>query len=860
MKFVELQITAFGPLEDTTIPFVNGLNVLFGPNESAKTTVHAALFAGLCGIRRGQGQPEREDRAFEARHRPWDRDTWEVAMVVELADGRRIRLSHDLANKVGSKAVDESTGQDISSEILFEGSIDGSAWVGLNRRSFRATACVRQAEIVAALGADDDHRRDHSALQQALQRAATTAGQRDETAAAALKRLDEFWRENVGLDDARSARRPYRKWKGEVEGREQLLEDARTAHEKYLQLLAERDSAIVDRETCQRAVKAAEAAVHSRRAEVSSAKAARAGVLQAKYPTAPGGVAADQALAGEATQALTLWESAPPAVSLDGKTSAALENDLAGLPERPSGDLIPAQEVLDAGSDLAAAENLLRDQATVEEEVELSDVQQSAPRPPVVSDPIRAWRRARIPMIAVGCLALAGIVAVAFGAVAVGAVLFVAAVAAAAASFWFLRPTVDEVARVEPAPPMAADRTNSWETRQRQLEQRAGEAERTLREALARRGVEIGQAESPAAALNRYKLECSSREEQDRQARQRDQLKLLIEQRKRAEEQQGQRDEAIAALTRVAATLALNESDPEEIAVSLRAWHGERDASSEAHDEAQREWAELDQLLGGRSLKALQDEADSASAEAAAAAEGVQASDMDATDSSVAERELPRLRDEFREASELVARRAQLAESEAAKLKSVAEAEAELEASQTEFARVASLDATLQTTIQFLKEAQQKVYESIAPILTKTLEDWLPRVAVSVSNDGVEARYNDTYVDPEGLAVRVRRDSGQWRNADLLSAGTKEQIYLLLRVALTEHLVKDGEIVPLLLDEVTAQCDSARRRAVLELLLELSQERQIVLFTHEDSVYEWATANLPAEAVQTLSPVEYAWV
>jgi DNA repair protein SbcC/Rad50 len=255
----------------------------------------------------------------------------------------------------------------------------------------------------------------------------------------------------------------------------------------------------------------------------------------------------------------------------------------------------------------------------------------------------------------------------------------------------------------------------------------------------------------------------------------------------------------------------------------------------------------------------LQDEADSAKAEAAAAAEGLQASDMAAIDSSVAEHELPRLRDEFREASELVARRAQLAESEAAKLKGVAEAEAELEAAQTEFIRVASLDATLQTTIEFLKEAQQKVYESIAPIPTKTLEDWLPRVAVSVSDDRVEARYNDAYVDPEGLAVRVRRDSGQWRNADLLSAGTKEQIYLLLRVALTEHLVKDGEIVPLLLDEVTAQCDSARRRAVLELLLELSHERQIVLFTHEDSVHEWATVNLPAEAVQTLSPVEYAW-
>ncbi len=358
MKFVELHIKGFGPLVGERFTFVDGLNVLFGPNESAKTTVHAAIFAGLCGVRRGQGQPEREDRAFDARHRPWDGGAWEVATRIELADGRMVKLVQDLAGKVGCKALDERNGKDISSEIQFEGSVDGSVVLGLNRRSFRSTACVRQSEIVTALAHDEDHKRDHSALQQALQRAATSAGQRDETAAAALRSLDEFWRENVGLDDARSGKRPFRRWKREVNDRKNLLEDARSAHKQYLQLLADRDDAFAERDKRQREVKQAEAAIARAKADLLEGKAVRADELRAKYPVAPGGTSSDQTLADHITQALTLWVTAPPVPNLSGKSSDELSEELARLPEQPDGELIPAQEVLDVASGLAAARKI----------------------------------------------------------------------------------------------------------------------------------------------------------------------------------------------------------------------------------------------------------------------------------------------------------------------------------------------------------------------------------------------------------------------------------------------------------------------------------------------------------------------
>ncbi len=82
-------------------------------------------------------------------------------------------------------------------------------------------------------------------------------------------------------------------------------------------------------------------------------------------------------------------------------------------------------------------------------------------------------------------------------------------------------------------------------------------------------------------------------------------------------------------------------------------------------------------------------------------------------------------------------------------------------------------------------------------------------------------------------------------DAALLSRGTTEQVYLLLRVALAQLLVTvPGESAPLLLDDTTVQCDAVRTAAVLELLHRLSADRQIVVFSQELGVVEWARRNL----------------
>lgn len=219
MRIDSVKAIAFGPLKDATLDFAPGMTVVWGVNESAKSSWHATTYAALCGRRRGKGRPVKEDARFEEQHRPWDGDSWAASATITLDDGRRVEIRQDLAGRVDSRATDLDLGRDLSSDLIFDGSPDGSVWLGLNRRSFAATACIGQAQLLTVLEEADG-------LQQHLQQAAATAGT-DATAAAALECLDTFRRDRVGLDRANSTR-PLRRARDRVAGAEETLRQAHT--------------------------------------------------------------------------------------------------------------------------------------------------------------------------------------------------------------------------------------------------------------------------------------------------------------------------------------------------------------------------------------------------------------------------------------------------------------------------------------------------------------------------------------------------------------------------------------------------------------------------------------------------------
>lgn len=112
-------------------------------------------------------------------------------------------------------------------------------------------------------------------------------------------------------------------------------------------------------------------------------------------------------------------------------------------------------------------------------------------------------------------------------------------------------------------------------------------------------------------------------------------------------------------------------------------------------------------------------------------------------------------------------------------------------------------------------------------------------------------------MNPTTLQVQVVGASGRWRSADLLSYGTAEQVYLLLRVALADHLTRGHDTCPLLRDDITVHADAPRTREILDLLLKVSKDRQIVVFTQEEQVAAWAHEHLtepPDRVIQLTAP------
>jgi len=90
-----------------------------------------------------------------------------------------------------------------------------------------------------------------------------------------------------------------------------------------------------------------------------------------------------------------------------------------------------------------------------------------------------------------------------------------------------------------------------------------------------------------------------------------------------------------------------------------------------------------------------------------------------------------------------------------------------------------------------------------------------------------------------------------------LSDGTRDQLYLALRVASLEQYLATGRPVPLVLDDAFIHFDDKRAEAALSVLGELSGRTQVLFFTHHARMIELAKRALkPAQvALHELDPV-----
>jgi DNA repair protein SbcC/Rad50 len=924
MRIRTVTAHAFGPLAAETMEFADGMTVVIGDNESAKSSWHAAVYAAVCGRRRVRGRPREDDQRFIDLHKPWDGDDWLVSAEVLLDDGRRIELRQDLAGRVDCHARDLAVGADISAEVMNDGSPDGARWLGLDRSSFMATACVEQAQVRQVLDGA-------GGLQQQLQRAADTAGA-DGTASAALHLITDFEREHVGSEQ-RNSTKPLRRALDGVSGCEQRREAARRSHDEYLRLAEDAERLRAEASRADAVVRAHEVAAAAQEAAELGDQARRAAELQAALgDTPPAPAAEDDALANQATEALTRWRNRPPEPNLAGRTAAEIQELIDALPPMPDGDLevhasvTQAQEWLHRAeaqlaqheSDRPVAPGAVRMAAGATDQ-ELVGLAHALETPVPVVDPelaaaaeaahrergsAQARSRVGAVLLAAGVVAaVAGAALLASGTSVLGAVALVAAVALAllglarrragsagdavarhaelAARLDAARRQVAEATRtrqeairrcgelgLDPDPQQTGkvvtararaasyqQELGRWQRDHAELRHTVSSAEAALLRALAARGYRAAPSQpgSLAAWVDEYRRACPRRAEQAARARQRGHLTTQLaareDQELRAEADRQQRARAELLVTEAASACRLPVGSAETVVAGLEKWLAQRAEQMGQTDTARQQAADLAAILNGRSLHEFGRAAAAAVRRAEELAAIADPGLLAAADPATAAAQLPALREQARDASNRAADASGQLRQLADSVPSVAEAEEALEGAGSELARVRQLQQILTLTRQFLESAQDRIHHDIAPVLAATLKEWLPGITAG--------RYTDVSVNPSTLHVEVCGASRSWRRAELLSYGTAEQVYLLLRIALADHLTKGHDTCPLILDDVTVHADAARTDAILDLLLKIAEERQVILFTQEDQVARWARAHLtsPDHALRTLSPV-----
>lgn len=94
--------------------------------------------------------------------------------------------------------------------------------------------------------------------------------------------------------------------------------------------------------------------------------------------------------------------------------------------------------------------------------------------------------------------------------------------------------------------------------------------------------------------------------------------------------------------------------------------------------------------------------------------------------------------------------------------------------------------------------------------------------------------------DADRAQLTALRADGGVVGVEALSSGARDQLFLALRLATLEESLERAEPMPLIADDILVEFDDARSRATLEVLADLGEKTQILLFSHHRHVAEQA--------------------
>lgn len=148
----------------------------------------------------------------------------------------------------------------------------------------------------------------------------------------------------------------------------------------------------------------------------------------------------------------------------------------------------------------------------------------------------------------------------------------------------------------------------------------------------------------------------------------------------------------------------------------------------------------------------------------------------------------------------------------------------------------------LQAAGDALVELRGEYEKTCQPATLAAASEWLGRLT--------QGRYRNVWTPLGDRDLRVDDGQGRSWRVEQLSSGTREQLFLAVRMALVRQLRDQGIDLPMVLDDVLVNFDQERTEAALETLREFAaQGQQILLFTCHRHVAELG-ASLGCESIR----------
>ena len=774
MRLLELRVEGFGKLAGRTTAFDPHFTVVYGPNEAGKSTLGAALLATLYGFARG-------DREL---WRPWSGARFATALTYELSGGRTLEVQRDFDRDTKGVHVYDAHGNDASAESSVGKIVNpGHAHLGIPLEVFVNASFVGQGDV--AIDGARAERISH-ALARALD-----GGPREDAALGAMKRLDDALAAHVGKKRA-TVNAPLRHLHEELAATREHAEEMRARlragaelrlrFESDTQRSSELDAALREHERRGRSLRA-----FVLRSRLEALREIR-GDLAA--------LQAERAQYDDVENFPAYLVSALEEFYRDWLTLDALGRSSAEEAARRRFTPAQAAELEERAADGGAIGD------DVYAELEAAGNAATAARNDaiVAADRAQAARRS----IAGGSEL--------FGALlCAGVLVATAAVVLAVVRDWL------------PFAPVSALAVLLLGIAWLRFEHRRTAARTVTRmQRAADDAVKLERAAAARVAAVLEPLRVTSIEEL---VRRRERYRALAERRaeaqsaaERAQQARAQTERAAAAFDDLAERLGAQPGSRERALAAAKA----REARKSARDGIDLRLSMLDvrrtDVLGTDDEFALESELGDL------LEDGVEPAPLDGASPRAFEAEradLERRANDLRGSVAAAGAELRAAENQIGDLAAVDEHAAGLAERAEQLERFEEAVALARRTIDDrTREAHQK--------FARRLADYASTTFARVTGD----RYLDVRVDPTTLAVRVRvPETGAIVDVDRLSAGTREQAYLFVRLAMARMFAEGLETAPLLLDDPFAYWDDARIERGFPILEASSRDVQIVLFT-----------------------------